>query len=286
MAKQQSIKKSSDPIQKQKARQADFSPGAVKNAVVKKTFQKPYVLYPAAIGILGIAASLLVAPVSLFIIPAIAGTAIGAGAWLLDSTLRREFHARAYLAEMHRLLTGQLESTIRTLREDFIGQNSRRGINQLDRLSQKFDTFRQMLQRKLEPGELTHARYLGMTEQVFLAGLDNLKQVANIKKGLSAIDYDSLKTRIEVLHEAGELDALQKRELTALESRILLFNEQNKKLEQLLTQNEEALTQIDLVMAAIAGMNTEQGHASVDMETAMQELKGLAERADKYSRTD
>lgn len=285
MAKQKNIKKPSDPVQKQKARQADFSPTAVNNAVVKQTFQKPYVLYPAAIGILGIAASLLVAPVSLFIIPAIAGTAIGAGAWLVDSTLRREYHARAYLAEMHMLLTGQLESTIKTLHGDFIEQGSTRGIKQLDRLSQKFDTFRQMLERKLTPGELTHARYLGMTEQVFLAGLDNLKQVSNIQKGLSAIDSDGLKTRIDILHEMREIDALQKRELTALESRILLFNEQNKKLEQLLTQNEEALTQIDLVMAAIAGMNTEPGHASVDMETAMQELKALAERADKYSRT-
>lgn len=270
----------------QRARLADFSPGAVKKAVTRQTLQKPYVLYPGAIGALGIAGSLLIGPLSMFVVPAIVGTAISVGAWLFDSTVRREHHARNYLSSMHTLLVGQLRQTIENLGRDFEELDYPRGNEQLDRLTGKFDTFRQMLERKLDPHELTHGRYLGMTEQVFLAGLDNLKRAANLLQSVSAIDHRRLAERIEALHREDGSDDFKQRELRALESRMVLFDEQIQKAERLLTENEEALTEIDRIMAAIADMNTEKGHASVDMETAMQELKRLAGRAGEYNKID
>ena len=44
------------------------------------------------------------------------------------------------------------------------------------------------------------------------------------------------------------------------------------------------MTQMDNVMAAIAAMDTAQAHAVMGMESAMQELELLAERAGSYSR--
>ncbi|HXK55599.1 MAG TPA: hypothetical protein PLZ16_03055 [Gammaproteobacteria bacterium] len=265
------------------AAQVDFSPAAVNRAVITGTLQKPYVLYPAAIGLLGIMGSLLIAPSALFVAPALLGSLIGGTAWLVDNTVRRERHAHDYLRSVHNALVEQLEQTISRLQTEFSQHNFDQGVTQLTKLRKKFQTFRELLKRKLNPDELTYGRYLGITEQVFLAGLDNLQQVSNTLQSISAIDGDSLRERIAFLKRETSPDKLQLRELEALEARMLLFEQQREQMARRLTQNEEAMTRIDQVMAAISSMATGRGHAGMDMESAMAELKELAGRADRYS---
>ena len=52
-----------------------------------------------------------------------------------------------------------------------------------------------------------------------------------------------------------------------------------------LAENEVAMTQIDQAMAAIGEMDTSQGHAAMDIESAMAELKTIAARAQKIGKT-
>lgn len=264
--------------------QVDFSAQAVSRAVFKATAQNPLVLYPLTIGVLGGLAAALLSPMTIFIAAAAIGTGLGLGTWLLDSTLRRERHAGAYLQRMRELLAQRVEHSIGHLQEDLGEMGSEQGLGQLEQLREKYQAFQELLERKLDPNELTYGRYLGMMEQVFLAGLDNLSRVVNILQGINAIDEQHIRKRLL------ELDAMAKRKPThdseyqALSERLALRSAQSDKVDNLLTQNETAMTQIDRTMAAIAEMDTSRPRANMDMESAMQELQRLGERSKAYGR--
>ncbi|MEN8207312.1 MAG: hypothetical protein ABFS24_15085 [Pseudomonadota bacterium] len=264
--------------------QADFSPQAITRAVLKSTAQKPYVLYPAAAGILGGMAALLLSPSWLFVVPAALGVTVGLGAWAVDATIRREQHASEYLNHMQKILAGRVDRTIRTLEKELREVESKQGLGQLERLRSKYHAFEELLRRKLDPDEITFRRYLGMTEQVFLAGLDNLKHVSDILKGSNAIDEVHVRQRLQDLDGQGSLPTAEQREYSTLEARLELLGSQRVKVQEWFSQNEAAMTQMDSIMAAIAEMDTANTHAVMGMESAMQELGALAERAKSYSR--
>jgi hypothetical protein len=263
---------------------ADFSPQAITRAVLKSTVQKPYVLYPAAVGILGGMAALLLSPSWLFVVPAAMGATIGLGAWAIDATIRREQHAGEYLHHMQQILAGRVDRTIGTLEKELREVGSEKGLGQLERLRSKYQAFEELLRRKLDPDEITFRRYRVMTEQVFLAGLDNLKHVSDTLKGSSAIDEVHVRQRLQHLDAQDSLGAAEQGEYSSLEARLELLGSQRVKVQELFSQNEMAMTQMDKVMAAIAEMDTANRHAVMGMESAMQELGVLAERARSYSR--
>lgn len=262
---------------------ADFSPQAVARAVLHETLQKPYVLYPTAVGLLGGLAALLLGPSTLFIAPAAVGLGLGLGSWAVDYALRRDKHAADYLRRLHEAMAGRAKDTIERLHYDFSQLHFQAGAAQLEQLEAKFATFESVLRGKLDERELTFSRYQGMAEQVFLGGLDNLARIADTLRGLGAIDQSHASDRLKQLRSDGIESAAQDREIAALEQRLDLQQRQSERIDNWLAENEAAMTQIDQVMAALADLDTHAGHAQVSLDAAMQELKLLAERAQRYS---
>lgn len=266
-----------------KASSTDFSPRAVARAVLGETLQKPYVLYPTAVGVLGGLAAVVLGPTLLFVAPAAVGLTVGLGSWAVDYTFRRDKHAADYLKRLHESLAGRVDQTIATLKAEFAELGFDPGEAQMVELSNKFKAFETLLRRKLNPAEMTFGRYLGMTEQVFLAGLDNLARISDTLKGLSAIDVKHANRRLKELASDGIESKAQDREIASLRERLQLHQQQRDQIDQWLAENETAMTQIDRVMAAIANLDTSASHATMTMESAMQDLKGLADRAPRLS---
>ena len=266
-------------------RHTDFSPRAVSRAVLRETLQKPYVLYPVAVGILGGVAAAVIAPTALFVGAAALGGVVGIGSWLVDYGVRREKHAADYLRRVQEALAGRVDDTIEALRGEMGQLKFQPGLTQLAHLKQKYQAFEALLRRKLDPREMTYSRYLGITEQVFLAGLDNLSRTADTLKGLSVIDPKHISGRIRHLQTDGIESKAQDAEIATLQERYGLLQAQQERVHQLLAENETAMTRIDQAMAAIAAMDTSASHATMDMESAMQELNQLAARAEAYSGT-
>jgi hypothetical protein len=260
----------------------DFSPAAIRRQVVREAIQKPYVLYPIATAILGGVAALLLGPSTLFLGAAIAGSLVGAGAWLIDTTLRKEAHVARHLSRLRQILAERVTESIHNLERDLKAVGSLEGLDQLVRLQAKYTTFEELLRGKLNKNELTYDRYLGMTEQVYLAGLDNLNSIAAIKKSISAMDLDHIRKRGRELAQLVSPSSAEKKELAALKERHQLRKSQEEKISILLSQNEEAMTTMDRLMAALAEMNPGLSRATMGMEDAMDELERLAERSRDY----
>ncbi len=270
--------------QQKRRSKPDLSPAAISKEVTKKTIQKPYVLYPLAAGLLGGLAAVVLEPSAYLVIPAIIGALAGAGAWIYDMTLRRQFHAGEYLKRIHAILESDRKDSLKHLELALQDVEAEAELNQLQRLQAKYDTFEELLRRKLNPGELSFNRYLSMAEQVFLAALDNLKQIADIKKSITAIDEKHIRSRIDKLGNVASASASVNQEREALTQRLQLLQHQRDKIQTLITRNEAAMTKMDEVMAAITGMHTANRRATMDMEDAMMELERLAQRSADYSK--
>lgn len=262
----------------------DFSPSAVRRQVLRETLQKPYVLYPAACAIVGGLALLILGMSVLAVVALLLGSLCTALALLLDLVLRRELVAARHLHRLRNILAERVGDSIHNLRRDLEELGYSEGVQQLERLENKYNTFKELLQQRLNAHELTYTRYLGMTEQVYLAGLDNLNSIAGMRKSMSAMDLRYIEQRIQTLAALQQPSGAEKKELEALQKSLHLRESQREKIHILFSQNEEAMTTINQLMAGLAEMNTRRSRAKMDMENALKELEQLAERSSRYTK--
>ncbi len=126
---------------------------------------------------------------------------------------------------------------------------------------------------------MTYARYLSTAQQVYLAALENLREVAVAEQSVSAIDDDYINQRLEELVDQEDETATAER--TSLEDRRSLRETQEKKVADLLAQNESAMTLLDRTATALA--DAPIGRQPQDAEAAMEALQEMADRASKYA---
>ena len=150
---------------------------------------------------------------------------------------------------------------------------------QLKALQEKRDNLVEVLNRRLEAGELTYARYLSTAQQVYLVALDNLSEVVVAERSISAIDNEYIDSRLEELVEQEGESALAERE--SLSDRRSLREGQEERIADLLAQNESAMTLIDRTATALA--DAPIGKEPQDADAAMAALREMAERASKYA---
>ena len=154
-----------------------------------------------------------------------------------------------------------------------------RPAQQLEAVADKRDNLEAILERRLDAGELTYARYLATTQQVYRATIENLHEVAVAIRSISAIDDDYIASRLDELGDADDESAVRERD-TLLGRRELRANQQ-KRIAELLAQNESGMTAIDRTATALA--DAPIGRAPEDADAAMDALSELAERAGRYA---
>jgi hypothetical protein len=265
---------------------ADFSQKAIKKAVKGDVLQSPLFLYPATIGALSGMAMLAIGLSVPLAAAMTTGITLGAGGALFRYFFRREQIGRAYLNRMHQAMNTRRQQLLRELSERLKALDFQLGQIQLQQLQDKFQNFVGILNQALSPEEITHGRYLGVAEQVYLSSLDNLERAAGALASVRTIDLKRIEQRIRDIHVDGVVTEAESHEKQTLDQRRGLLEQQQDKVAFLIAQNEKAMTQLDFTAAAIADMKTRSGQASMDMETAIAELQQLIENAPKYNRID
>ena len=260
----------------------DLSQSAINLAVLTRSLQHPSVVYPAALGLIGAAGgALLVGSPLVFGAAALAGgvAALGFG---VNYLLRRDRIAAEYLASASQAILAERERMLENLEQDLKESAAAEALRQLERFQEKMEAFQEVLGDKLGPHELTHARFLGVAEQVCLSGIDNLRSIALAARSSASIDAGYIRARIAKLEKSGAASAAQAEELAGLKEQLRVQAEHAERTEQRLAQNEQALARLDAALAAVAAMRTEPDRAAVSMETAIDELSRIAQRAREY----
>jgi hypothetical protein len=262
----------------------DLSKRAVDWAVLSGSLQHPAVVYPAVAGVLGgVGAAVLTASPVL-----IAGAVVGGGVALVslgvNCLFRRDFFASRYLESAHKAVVAYREAVLDDLMRDLKEQQAREALAQLERFAEKIRTFEDVLDDKLSRQEITFGRFMGIAEQVYLSGIDNLRAVAVARKSMSSsADEAYIRRRIREIEKAQPRTDAQQTELGGLAKQLEVREQNAIKADKCLAENEQALAQLDVALAAIGEMKTGSSHASVSMETAMSDLQQIASRAGAYS---
>lgn len=171
------------------------------------------------------------------------------------------------------------ETELRMLGDELERLDDPRPAYQLKAIKEKRDNLTAMLDRRLQSGELTYARYQSTAQQVYLAVVSNLREIDVAMGSISTIDPAYIDKRLaELQDEAGESTQT---EISSLQDRRALATTQQAKVTYLLAQNESAMTLLDRTSTALA--DAPIGLAPQDAEAAMEALNELAERANRYA---
>jgi hypothetical protein len=215
-----------------------------------------------------------------------AGVALGLGVLCLLLWVPMFLRSSAFSTSVYRWVEAREADQLAKLERlaaDFDELAFDKGSVQLRLLRDKLENLTQVLKRRLDSGEMTYGRYLGMAQEVYGSALDNLHEIAVALRGVSSIDMDYVESHLDELGRVGIRSTDQEREFKALNERKNLLETTGKRVARLMAQNSSALTVIDQTSVALAATRTEKGHATLDAETAMAELEQLAERAGKYA---
>lgn len=152
---------------------------------------------------------------------------------------------------------------------------------QLAALQHKRQSLIAVLERRLEPSELTYSRYLATAQQVYSSALDNLHEVAVASESISTIDEGYVQRRLTELVADHVDEESAGRERDTLERRLELRDSQLRRIARLMAQNESALTSLDRTTTALADVPI--GKRPEDADAAMAALDELADRASRYA---
>jgi hypothetical protein len=180
--------------------------------------------------------------------------------------------------EMPKLPEGG-EEELAELESELSELDDPRPAHQLQAIQEKRDNLVEMLDRRLEAGELTYARYLSTAQQVYIAVLGNLHEVVLAEGSVSTIDPAYIDQRLSELE--GKEGTSAEGEISSLQNRRDLLTTQGVKVAELLAQNESAMTLIDRTSTALA--DAPIGRTPHDADAAMDALEDLANRAAKYA---
>ncbi|HEX9865035.1 MAG TPA: hypothetical protein VGC03_08735 [Acidimicrobiia bacterium] len=180
-------------------------------------------------------------------------------------------------SEVSKLSEVETEELAR-LEAELKGLEDTRPLRQLKAIQEKRDSLVGVLNRRLESGELTYGRYLSTAQGVYLATLENLREVAVAVDSVSAIDDDYIVQRLDELADLD--DDAAKSERGSLQDRRALLHSQEKKIAALLSENESAMTMLDRTTTALA--DAPIGRQPQDAKAAMAALQELADRAERY----
>ncbi len=268
---------------------SEYLPETIRKTVVRKGMSHPATLYPIALsGGLGFMGWLFGTPILYG--AALAGLLFGPLWAIIQIFFLHEKIGSRYIRELNkrqrkheRHIRVLLEKDLRTCTVKGIEDHAIHGIRQLRSIQEKLANVQEVLERKLYKEELTFGRFLGAAEQVSLSVLDNLKDMVSLLKSASSIHPAYIQERLNNLAQTGMQTGQDAKQKAALESRLALREYQLRKVSSLLTKNEEAMTEMEKISAAIAEWQTDSHFANTDFESAISHLHELAEQAHEYN---
>ncbi len=250
-----------------------LSADSINSAVRKAAFQHPLLLYPAVLAIISLTAYFLdlfeYGHFSALVFTVIAGVAAG-----LQLSVQRDRHASRYIDGVRSKLASDRNAALVRLKKSLAELDQEEATNQLKLLGNKYQNFVTILNTKLNRSEFTYIRYLTICEQVYLGALDNLEDICNTLRSISAIDINMLTKQLSDGDPAHQ---------EQLQIRRNLYHQQMQKVSRLLSTNQIAMTKLDTVTVRLADLKTKQGRASMQIDESLTELQDLILSTHKYS---
>lgn len=270
----------------------DYLPASIQNAILKKGLRHPGTIYPISVGAGLLFVGWLFQWPQVYLI-ALLSLLLGA-AWAIGQIFFfYESLGRRHIQELNNRQR-QYEKSVRLsiqagLNEcleipgtaDFVTQ----GLDQFKRVQGKLENIQELLGLKLQSGELTFDRFSGAASQVCLGVLDNLKDIVTSLKSISTISPDYIEKRLTAIQHRSQNSRDDQAQRCTLKQRLAMREKQLEKVNQLLTLNEEAMTELETISIGVAEWKTGKRFADLDFESAIKRLQELALHSKDFETT-
>ncbi len=263
----------------------DFTPAAIKKALLGTAFEHWSFRYAlpalAGTGIIGALFGFSF-PVFLAMLGIVGGSASG---FIVNTLFRGSKFESQYINYLHRLIDEHTAEKRKNLKEDLVTLGEKRAALQLSQFDQKFEILVEVLNQKFDESQLTYQRYYGIAKEVYLSGIDNLNNIVLALKTMKSIDLNYIDFSLKEIEKKDKNNMAVKKELDALLRSKESYKNLQQKIEDILAENEAALTQIEQTTIAISEITrSKNNEAEVDMEDSMKALEEMALRSAYYSR--
>ncbi|AWN17223.1 cobyrinic acid a,c-diamide synthase [Salinisphaera sp. LB1] len=146
-----------------------------------------------------------------------------------------------------------------------------------DRVYTRYTRVLDVLRDKFDAREVTFDRSRAMVVQVGLTAADNLRAMGALAAGVAGIDAAYVRRRLAEMGPRGVAD-----ERDALQRRLDLVADTERRLAERAATNETALTTLDNAVVVMSRVNTDRPRAEVGAEQALNDLKRFIDKAERY----
>lgn len=250
----------------------DFSEGKIKRELTVGAFKHWLVQYPAAATVIAVAGGCVLGFTEPFFWAAVGTFGISAFSWVWQRFCLLDKNQRLYIEKVQKEIEAETDKKRRRLLEDLTGVGCDRGVKQLQEIEDEFDSLVRLLRQKLDQNEITYQRYYTMSQGVFLAGIDNLRQVLEYLQSIDQVDVPGLEREIKQLESPRCTERNREGRIAALKVRVENAKKQVEAAEDILDENEKAIAQLNTAGTEIAKMDAGLNEGKLGMAQAMEEL--------------
>ena len=263
----------------------------VRKEVFKASIWKPTTSMPVGVGVLCGGIYLFVGGPGALSLIMYGGISLGIFSFIYNIIFRREKHSNDYIKKLEKEFLDKEKKDLRILRrslrstklEEDVKKYGDQAYGQLLKIQEKYQNYKKILSDKFTPGELTHRRYLGVGEEVYLLTLENLKTISSTLETTNLIKTDSILDRMNTLENEQTLTDDEQSELNSLKERLKIKENQFSELSKVLSINEAALTKLDEASISLSNINTNKDQSGQHIEIVLKQLEQLAKSAVKYN---
>jgi hypothetical protein len=253
---------------------------SLQQVLFKKSLGSPFVLYPTVAAVLGTMAGALFGFTGIIASMAVGGVIAAAGGFTTEFAFRRDKNMKRIVTEITKRMEERRQALVNDLKQEIANLKITSAEKQLNDFQLKFTTFVDVLDDRFLPTELTFMRYMNVAEQVYLSGMDNLRNAVISHKAISASDIADLRSRMSNLESSPNND----KERAVLVERIHSYDATMQQITDLMLMNERALTMLDQVTQKLACTQVEKSMADSDTESAISELGRLGTMLAQYAK--
>ncbi len=248
----------------------------IKKKLLKQSLGSAVVAYPTALTALGLVAGGLFGFTAVLTSLIALGASVSIGGFTTLFALKRDENIKKIMSQITQEMEKRREMVVKDLKENIAQFKLRKAETQLESFQSHFATFVDVLDDRFNPTELTFLRYMNVAEQVYLSGMDNLRDAVISHKAINATNIQDLESRLNK-------DNLHADERDAIEKRVTGYHNTLKQIDDLMLMNEKALATLDQVTHKLAKTQTNASMADNDTESAIDELQRLGNMLSQYS---
>ena len=173
---------------------------------------------------------------------------------------------------MSSALSLQLEDKLEKLKD-------KRSYLQYLQMGNKLNRFEQILEEKLESGEITYQKYKGLFKTVYSMTMANFNQMFISQRLLESIGKDKLEADISAAKDLGD-----KMRLDKLNKRLDRLLEEKQKFDELYVLNERAIQEMEEVSIELSRLKGTSADEAQLIDEAMKEMNLLKDRIELFNK--